>query len=118
MIRARRRSDNQSVAIKRMAHTDPRDQGNNLREVGLLRLASAAHHPNINRFVEALCFEDTLLLVMECVDGLTLLDFVETNGTCSTPLVATVAYQTLQGLSHLHSINLGKKQIQIIFLEI
>jgi hypothetical protein len=100
---ARRKSDGDHVAIKRMKHTTAFDRNANFREIGLMRQACLTQD-NIVRFHEALVDYETdeIWIVVEALEGGNLQAVCDITGGIEEPFSAFIAKSLLKALNYLH----------------
>ncbi len=97
------------VAVKRMPNVERRNQINNLSEIYFLRIVD---HPNIVKYDCCWRIDDELWLFMEFMEGGTLREAVLKFQKFNEKQIAYVAYEMLQGLKYLHSLNLIHRDLK------
>lgn len=85
-------------AIKNIDISDHKRKDQLLTEVIVMR---ELNHPNLVNYVELFLEKDTLMMVMEFMQGGALTDVVLYT-ILSEPQIAAVTKEILQGIEHLH----------------
>lgn len=96
------------VAIKRMDLNHQPKKDLIINEIIVMR---EANHPNIVNFIDSYLVKDELWVVMEYMEGGSLTDVIDTN-TMSEPQIASVMFECIKGLTHLHDQNTIHRDIK------
>ena len=90
------------VAIKRVdLSAMPADQRDGLQSE--IRLLKGLSHPNVVQYIESSSDGGSLNIVMEYIEGGSLLRILNKFGKLPESLVGIYMYQVLQGLAYLHN---------------
>ncbi|KAI8618531.1 kinase-like domain-containing protein [Chytriomyces sp. MP71] len=104
------RPDHPIVAIK---HMDLRQQTRKELIVNeIMVMKECGHHQNIVSYLDSYLVHNYLWLVLEYMDGGSLTDLIQDDVALSEPLIARITYETLKGLSFLHSKNIVHRDIK------
>ncbi|KAJ3237144.1 Protein kinase [Chytriomyces hyalinus] len=97
------------VAIK---HMDLRLQNRKELIVNeIMVMKECGSHPNIVTYLDAYLVHNYLWVVLEYMEGGSLTDVIQ-DATLSEPLIARVTFETLKGLSFLHSKNIIHRDVK------
>lgn len=103
--------DNQTkkrVAVKQMRLANQPKKDLIVNEILIM---AQANHPNIVEFVDSYLVGNDLWVVMELMDGGALTDIVEET-ELDEDYIAAICKQTLDGLAHLHSLDIIHRDIK------
>ncbi|KAI9221256.1 kinase-like domain-containing protein [Blastocladiella britannica] len=99
----------QQVAIKQMdLATQPRPESI-INEIIVMR---ESQHPNVVNFIAAYLVNKELWVIMELMEGGPLNEIIDNNPGMSEPQIASITFETLKGLHHLHSKNIIHRDIK------
>lgn len=68
-------------------------------------------HPNIVNYLDSFLVRSELWVIMEYMEGGPLTDIIEGNALTEV-MISTITFETLKGLSHLHSRSIVHRDIK------
>lgn len=96
------------VAVKKMKLSQQPKKDLIVNEILIM---AQSRHPNIVEYIDSYLYEGDLYVVMELMDGGALTDIVEEK-ELDEDYIAAICKQTLEGLAHLHSIDIIHRDIK------
>jgi len=109
---ARDRKLGRDVALKRLAENLARDEDLRARFLREGRLAARLSHPNIVRVYDVGEADGRPYIAMEHVDGETLADLIERNGTVASGEAAELGAQAARALAAAHAAGLVHRDVK------
>eukprot|EP01103_Thecamoeba_quadrilineata_P013140 TRINITY_DN3557_c0_g1_i1.p1 TRINITY_DN3557_c0_g1~~TRINITY_DN3557_c0_g1_i1.p1 ORF type:complete len:1073 (+),score=196.36 TRINITY_DN3557_c0_g1_i1:54-3272(+) len=96
------KTSNKFVAVKRMLLKNMKEADKKALEIEI-NLMKTLDHPNVVKYINVIRSEHNINLIMEFVEGGSLVSLLDRFGIIPESLAIIYVYQILQGLDHLHS---------------